>query len=86
MLKEIGQTYLKNITTIPDLNNAIKWSERAVELEESYDGYLLLAQLHHKTKNNKEAIVYAKKAKSFSESMGWNPTDAKKLLTELGVK
>ena len=86
MLKEIGQTYLKNITTIPDLNNAIKWSGHAVELEESYDGYLLLAQLHHKAKNNKEAIVYAKKAKNFSESMGWNPTDAKKLLTELGVK
>lgn len=86
MLKEIGQNYLKNITTIPDLNNAIKWAGRAVELEESYDGYLLLAQLHHKAKNNKEAIVYAKKAKSFSESMGWNPADAKKLLLELGVK
>jgi len=86
MLKEIGQNYLKNITTIPDLNNAIKWSGRAVELGESYDGYLLLAQLHHKTKNNKEAIVYAKKARNFSESMGWNPTDAKKLLLELGVK
>jgi len=86
MLKEIGQTYLKNITTIADLNNAIKWSGRAVELGESYDGYLLLAQLHHKAKNNKEAVVYAKKAKSFSESMGWNPTDAKNLLTELGVK
>jgi hypothetical protein len=46
----------------------------------------LLAQLHHKAKNNKEAIVYAKKAKGFSESMGWNPTDAKKLLLELDVK
>lgn len=86
MLKEIGQTYLKNITTVPDLNNAIKWAERSIALGESYDGYLLIAQLYHKTKNNKEAIVYAKKAKNFSESMGWNPTDAKKLLLELGVK
>lgn len=86
MLKEIGQAYLKNITTVPDLKNAIKWTARALELGESYDGYLLIAQLNHKIKDNKEAIVYAKKAKQFSESMGWNPTDAKKLLTELGVK
>lgn len=86
MLKEIGQTYLKSITTVPDLKNAIKWTGRALELGESYDGYLLVAQLNHKIKDNKEAIVYAKKAKQFSESMGWNPTDAKKLLSELGVK
>lgn len=86
MLKEIGQAYLKNITAVPDLKNAIKWSERALELGESYDGYLLTAQLYHNIKDNKQAIVYARKAKQFSESMGWNPTDAKKLLSELGVK
>ncbi|MDR6968400.1 thioredoxin-related protein [Flavobacterium arsenatis] len=86
MLKEIGQTYLKNIATIPDLNNALKWTERAITLEPSYDGYLLTAQLYHKAKDNKQAIVYAQKAKDFSESMGWNPTDAKKLLLKLGVK
>ncbi|MCV9928184.1 thioredoxin family protein [Flavobacterium sp. LS1R49] len=82
-LKEIGQVYLKNITDVESLKKAIEWVKRSLDLNDSYDGNLLLARLYIKIKDKKSALVYAKKAKAICKEMDWDPKDVDALLTEL---
>lgn len=83
ILKEIGQVYLKNISDVESLKKSIEWVKRSLELNDAYDGNLLLARLYIKIKDKKTALVYAKKAKAICKEMDWDSKDADALLAEL---
>lgn len=85
-LKEIGQTYLKNISDIESLKKCITWVQHSIELNDSYDGNLLLARLYNKIKDKKSAIKYAKDAKVICTEMTWSTKDVDAFLAELGSK
>ncbi|BFM44841.1 hypothetical protein CFS9_34820 [Flavobacterium sp. CFS9] len=82
-LKDIGQTYLKHISDTESLKKAIVWVKHAIELNDSYDGNLLLARLYQKIKDKKLALQYAKDAKEISKEMNWNSKEVDALLAEL---
>jgi thioredoxin-related protein len=85
-LKEIGQTYLKHITDTESLKKSIVWVKRSLELNDSYDGNLLVARLYNKIKDKKSALKYAKDAKEIGSEMGWGIKDVDDLLVELNKK
>ncbi|WP_264537731.1 thioredoxin family protein [Flavobacterium sp. N1736] len=85
-LKDIGQTYLKHITDEESLKKSISWVKHSLELNDSYDGNLLLARLYNKIKDKKLALKYAKDAKVISNEMNWNSKDVDTLLAELNTK
>jgi thioredoxin-related protein len=85
-LKDIGQTYLKHITDEESLKKSISWVKRSLELNDAYDGNLLLARLYNKIKDKKAAIKYAKDAKVICTEMTWSTKDVDALLAELGAK
>lgn len=82
-LKDIGQTYLKYISDTESLKKVIVWVKHAIELNDSYDGNLLLARLYQKIKDKKLALQYAKDAKEISKEMNWSPKEVDALLAEL---
>lgn len=82
-LKDIGQTYLKHITDTEALKKAVFWVKHSLELNDSYDGNLLLARLYTKIKDKKSALKYAEKAKVICTEMTWNTKDVDALLAEL---
>ncbi|MFH7019112.1 thioredoxin family protein [Flavobacterium sp. FlaQc-47] len=85
-LKDIGQTYLKHITDEESLKKSILWVKHSLELNDSYDGNLLLARLYNKIKDKKSAIKYAKDAKVICTEMTWSTKDVDALLKELNAK
>lgn len=85
-LKDIGQTYLKHITDAESLKKSISWVKHSIELNDSYDGNLLLARLYNKIKDKKMALQYAKDAKAISKEMNWNSKEVDTLLAELTTK
>ena len=85
-LKDIGQTYLKHITDAESLKKSISWVKHSIELNDSYDGNLLLARLYNKIKDKKMALQYAKDAKEISKEMNWNSKEVDTLLAELTTK
>ncbi|MRX41165.1 thioredoxin fold domain-containing protein [Flavobacterium sp. LC2016-23] len=82
-LKDIGQTYLKHITDTNALKMAIFWVKHSLELNDSYDGNLLLARLYNKIKDKKSALKYAQHAKVICTEMTWSTNDVDALLAEL---
>jgi len=85
-LKDIGQTYLKHISDAESLKKSIFWVKHSLELNDSYDGNLLLARLYNKIKDKKLALQYAKHAKVICLQMTWNPKEVDTLLAELEKK
>lgn len=85
-LKDIGQTYLKHINDTESLKKSILWVKHSLELNDSYDGNLLLARLYNKIKDRKSAVKYAKDAKTIATEMTWSTKDADTLLAELNAK
>jgi thioredoxin-related protein len=85
-LKDIGQTYLKHIADTESLKKSISWVKHAIELNDSYDGNLLLARLYNKIKDKKSALQYARDAKEISKEMNWNSKEVDTLLAELNTK
>jgi thioredoxin-related protein len=85
-LKDIGQTYLKNISDTESLKKAITWVKHSLELNDSYDGNLLVARLYNKIKDKKSALKYAKDARVICTAMTWSTKDADDLLAELNKK
>ena len=85
-LKEIGQVYLQNIPDNNALSKAIDWGKRALELNNSADGNLLVAGLYLKINDKKSGIKYAENAKLITTQMGWSTTDADALLKQLNAK
>ncbi|MDD5150516.1 MAG: thioredoxin family protein [Flavobacterium sp.] len=86
LLKEISQNYLKNISDIPSLKYAIKWTIHSLELQDSFDGNLLLSNLYLKIKDKKSAIEMARKAKAICTSLKFNPKTIDELYLKLGIK
>ncbi|MBF4516002.1 thioredoxin family protein [Flavobacterium sp. ANB] len=85
-LKDIGQTFLKHISDAESLKKSIFWVKHSLELNDSYDGNLLIAKLYNKIKDKKSALKYAKDAKVISNEMNWNPKEVDTLLAELNTK
>lgn len=85
-LKDIGQTYLKHINDTESLKKSISWVKHSLELNDSYDGNLLVSKLYNKIKDKKLALKYAKDAKVIGKEMGWNTKDVDTLLAELNSK
>ncbi|OXE95739.1 thioredoxin-like protein [Flavobacterium araucananum] len=85
-LKDIGQTYLKNISDTESLKKAITWVKHSLELNDSYDGNLLVARLYNKIKDKKSALKYAKDARVICTAMTWSTKDVDDLLAELNKK
>ncbi|MBF4467395.1 thioredoxin fold domain-containing protein [Flavobacterium sp. LC2016-12] len=85
-LKDIGQTYLKHIKDTESLKKAIFWVKHSLELNDSYDGNLLLAKLYNKIKDKKLALQYANDAKVICTEMTWNTKEVDTLLAELNTK
>ncbi|TDW51390.1 thioredoxin-like protein [Flavobacterium sp. 270] len=85
-LKDIGQTYLKHIKDTESIKKAISWVNHSLELNNSYDGNLLIARLYNKIKNKKLALQYAKEAKVICSQMTWSTKEVDTLLAELGSK
>ncbi|WP_426485057.1 thioredoxin family protein [Flavobacterium sp. 2] len=85
-LKDIGQTYLKHINDAKSLKKSIFWVKHSLEINDSYDGNLLLARLYNKIKDKKMALQYAKDAKVICTEMTWNPKEVDTLLAELNTK
>ncbi|WP_431241625.1 thioredoxin family protein [Flavobacterium sp. P21] len=85
-LKDIGQTYLKHINDAESLKKSIFWVKHSLEINDSYDGNLLIARLYNKIKDKKMALQYAKDAKVICTEMTWNPKEVDTLLAELNTK
>jgi thioredoxin-related protein len=85
-LKDIGQTYLKHIKDTESLKKSIFWVKHSLELNDSYDGNLLVARLYNKIKDKKSALQYANDAKVICTEMTWNTKEVDTLLTELNTK
>lgn len=85
-LKDIGQTYLKHINDSESLKKSIFWVKHSLELNDSYDGNLLLARLYNKIKDKKSALQYANDAKVICTEMTWNTKEVDTLLAELNTK
>ncbi len=60
--------------------------KRALELNNSAEGNLLLARLYAKIKDKKTALLYAKNANAITKEMGWDTTDTDAILKELNTK
>jgi thioredoxin-related protein len=82
-LKEIGHVYHKYITDETSLKKAVSWIKRSLELNDSYDGNLLLAKLYHKLNDKKSAMQYAKTAKLIGTEMSWDTAEVDVLLKTL---
>ncbi|MFB3386863.1 thioredoxin family protein [Flavobacterium sp. LAR06] len=85
-LKDIGQTYLKHIKDTESLKKSILWVKHSLELNDSYDGNLLVARLYNKIKDKKLALQYANDAKVICTEMTWNTKEVDTLLAELNTK
>lgn len=85
-LKDIGQTYLKHIDDRDALKKSVLWVRHSLELNDSYDGNLLVARLYAKIKDKKSALKYAKDAKIICTQMTWSTKDVDALLAELAPK
>ena len=85
-LKDIGQTYLKHIKDTESLKKSIFWVKHSLELNDSYDGNLLVAKLYNKIKDKKSALQYANDAKVICTEMTWNTKEVDTLLAELNTK
>jgi thioredoxin-related protein len=85
-LKDISQNYLKNIADVPSLKYAIKWTNRSLALNDSYDGTILLSYLYIKINDKKSAISAAQKARVICTEMNFNPKVVDELYLKLGIK
>ena len=59
---------------------------RSIELKESFDGNLLLANLYLKINDKDSAIQYARIAKGICTGLGCNSKDIDALFIELAIK
>ena len=85
-LKEIGQIYYKEISEPSALQSAILWVKRALEINNSADGNLLIARLYSKINDKKSAQFYAKNAQTITKEMSWDSSESDTFLKELNTK
>ena len=80
VLKEIAQQYVLHVDDVTSLKLAVKWAERALELNETYDTEIVLAKLFQKTNDSISAVALALKAKIKYTALGFNTQEADDLL------
>lgn len=85
-LLDIAGNYQKNIVESTALLDAIKWTQRAISLNETYDAEILLARLYLKNKDKNQARNWAEKAKAKNAAFGWKTAEADEILTQIGTK
>jgi Tfp pilus assembly protein FimV len=78
--------YLKHVKDTESLKKSISWVKHSLELNDSYDGNLLVARLYKKINDKKSALKYTRDAIAIGKEMTWNTKDADALLTELDTK
>lgn len=86
LLKEISKNYLQHVADSASLKQAIKWANHALEVNESYDGNILISRLYLKIKDIKSATEFAQKARIICSALNCNSESAKDLFLELGIK
>ena len=82
----IGKNYLQHVADSASLKQAVKWANHALEINESYDGNILISRLYLKIKDTKSATEFAQKAKIICSALNCNSESAKDLFLELGIK
>ena len=85
-LLDIAGNYQKNIVESTALLDAIKWTQRAISLNETYDAEILLARLYLKNKDKNQARNWAEKAKAKNAAFGWKTAEADEILSQIGTK
>ena len=83
LLSEIAGNFLKHVDKSNALQQALRWANRSLSLNEEYDNYLLCAKLYKKLNDKPSALEMAEKAKSLASKFGWEGTEAINLLKEL---
>lgn len=82
-LKEIAMVYMNNITDKPALKDAILWAERALEINDSYDLYIILGRLNLLIGNQDAARNWAEKGRKIAVSYQWDTKKADEILNQL---
>jgi len=82
-LRNTAGIYLSEIKDETALKQAILWSKRATQLQESKDGYLQTALLYEKLPDIPNAITAAKMLREFCERVGFGTKEADDLLKRL---
>lgn len=85
-LRDIAQMYLDHVTDTAALRNAIRWTQRSLQLHEESKTYLLCARLYLKLDDSTHALEMADKARTFQLSHGWDPTEADKVIQDIKAK
>ena len=83
LLSEIAGNFLKHVDKSNALQQALRWANRSLSLNEEYDNYLLCAKLYKKLNDKPNALKMAEKAKNLASKFGWEGTEAINLLKEL---
>ena len=83
LLSEIAGNFLKHVDKSNALQQALRWANRSLSLNEEYDNYLLCAKLYKKLNDKPNALKMADKAKNLASKFGWEGTEAINLLKEL---
>lgn len=86
LLVEISTNFLNFITDNKELNKALNWSERALNLAESVDKYMLISKLYLKQKNYKNALEIAQKGRTVALNFGWKTNDIDLLISDIKKK
>lgn len=86
LLKEIGDSYLKNISDTAALTQSVKWVKRSLIIQPEYETYLICAKLYQKLNNIPNAILMVKQAEKEAIKYDWNHKEADDLLNELSQK
>lgn len=86
VLRSTATVYLSHITEQHALAEAVKWSKRSTELQESKEGYLLTARLYEKSRDRKNALEAATSARDFCVRVGFGTKEADDILNRLAAK
>lgn len=86
LLKQIADTYQKNITDKEALTKAIKWIKHSISLHAEYGSYIVGAKLYRKLDRTSDALSMVKLAEKEAAKYDWNHTEADQLLKELEHK
>jgi len=82
-LSDILKNVLNNYSDSKTLIQAERWAKRILELDKSYNNFLLSSKLYQKLNNIPIAIKMAQNANNLAMKFGWEGVEAEKLLQEL---
>ena len=86
LLKQIADTYQKNINDTQALIVAIKWIKHSLSIHAEYGSYLIGSKLYKKNNDLSNALNMVKLAEKEAQKYDWNHTEADNLLKELQQK